>query len=89
VLFAPAPTPAEQVAVAETAQVVTKESEPETISLGDLADAYNKEKAGKWSEASKSDWETIRKVYFRFVGPSAQVHTIIRRVFHEYRELFR
>ncbi len=63
--------------------------EPESISLWDLAEAHEQEKAGTWSIASKNDWKTIKKAYFRFVDPSTQAHLITRRVFYDYRDLLK
>jgi hypothetical protein len=63
--------------------------ETESISLGDLADAYEREKKGTWAVSSNNEWKTIRKTYFRFIDPETQPHKITRRVFYDYRELFR
>jgi integrase len=60
-----------------------------SISLGDLADAYEKDKRGSWSPSAVNKWNGYRKVFFRFHDPATQAHTITRRAFYEYRELLR
>ncbi len=70
---------------------VQPETTPEqtSISLGDLADAYEKDKQGSWRPSSANKWNGYRKVFFRFHDPATQTHTITRKVFYEYRELLR
>lgn len=73
----------------EPVQSPPSKQQIETITLGELADAYAKEKSDSWSVSSKNDWQTIRKTYFRFADPAIQVHTITRKVFYEYRDLLK
>ena len=62
---------------------------PETsISLGELADLYAKEK-DTWSPAAVNAWSTTSRTLFHFMDADTQAHTITRRGFHEYRDLLK
>lgn len=65
------------------------EPEQKSITLGSLADAFEKDKRGSWSPSATNKWNGIRKMFFRFHDPDTQVHKITRKAFYEYRELLR